>query len=44
MVYRGNLKHVNALNDRAAAQLAREGWKLSGHTHVVGGIIPLTAT
>lgn len=40
MVIRGTEQHVNAINGIAAREFAKEGWKWSGHTHVVGGLIP----
>ena len=40
MVYMGTRGQVPALNDQTAAALAKDGWRLSGHTHAVGGLIP----
>ena len=40
MVFMGTRMQVSAINDQSAAALAKEGWRLSGHTHAVGGLVP----
>lgn len=40
MILRGNLDKVNLINGASARKYAKDGWKWSGHTHVVGGLVP----
>ena len=40
MLIRGSKEHVSAINGVTAKQFAKEGWRWSGHVHVVGGTVP----
>ena len=40
MVIRGSELKVSSVNSTTARQFASDGWKISGHTHVFGGIVP----
>lgn len=40
MVIRGDLQTVGLINDKTVESYREQGWKWSGHTHVVGGLVP----
>lgn len=40
MLIRGTLKSVDAINGVTAKQYRNDGWRWSGHVHVVGGTVP----
>lgn len=40
MLIRGTLEHVDAINGVTAKQYRNDGWRWSGHVHVLGGLVP----
>ncbi|MBQ3330813.1 MAG: hypothetical protein IJG87_06510 [Ruminococcus sp.] len=40
MLIRGTTKSVDAINGITAKQYRDDGWRWSGHVHVVGGLVP----